>query len=218
MTSPAATVVNRLAARFGALSMRERVLITLSVIAVAWLIWDWSIGQGQRAEIDRASRELDGIRQRIALEVKEQDGLRAASLVDPNDALRKERMSLEAEVAALDARLEETVGRFVPPTQMPKLLESVVARHQGVSLVRVKSLAAEPVRVSQDKEPSLFRHPLQVELDGDYFAIKRYLEDLEGSSWRFAWRSFEYRVVEHPRAKVLFEIETLSPDRNWLGV
>lgn len=218
MTTDLASIAKPLADRFDAMSMRERVLVTLSTIAVLWLAWDWTIGHSQRAELDSARRELDVVQQRISAENTTQEALRAARLVDPSLALNEERASLEAEVAALDARLEETVGRFVPPTQMPKLLESVVARHQGVVLVRVKSLPAEPVRVREDREPSLYRHPLQVELDGSYFAIKSYLEDLEGSSWRLAWRTLEYQVIEHPRAKVLIEIETLSPDRNWLGV
>ncbi|NJN51950.1 MAG: hypothetical protein HC809_09430, partial [Gammaproteobacteria bacterium] len=199
-------------------TLRERALLVLSAVAVIWLAWDWSVGQSQRAALEQATREVSQLAQRITAETNAHVALRRAQLDDPNGALVRERASLEQEIAALDSRLEATVGRFVPPTQVPKLLESVVARHQGVELVRVKSLAAEPVRVREDMAPALFRHPLQVELEGGYFEVQSYLADLESSNWKFAWRTLDYQVAEYPRAKVLIEIETLSPDRNWLGV
>ncbi len=218
MSMDASALVKAAADRFSALSLRERALVTLSIIAVIWLAWDWGIGQSQRRDLDEGSRELASLETQTSAEINVQNALRAAQKDEPNAALHAERESLEAEVAMLDARLEATVGRFVPPTQVPKMIESVVERHRGVSLIRVKSLPAEAVRVHEDSPPVLFRHPLQVELEGGYFEVKSYLEDLESSSWQFAWRSLEYVVTEHPRARVVFEIETLSPDRNWLGV
>lgn len=218
MSIDAGALLKTAAARFDALSLRERALVALSIIAVVWLAWDWSIGQSQRRDLDNGNGKLASLQSQIGAETKVQHALRAAQKNEPNAALHAERDSLDAEVAALDARLEATVGRFVPPTQVPKMIESVVARHSGVSLIRVKSLPAEAVRVNEDSPPVLFRHPLQVELEGGYFDVMSYLKDLESSSWQFAWRSLDYSVTEHPRARVVFEIETLSPDRNWLGV
>jgi MSHA biogenesis protein MshJ len=211
-------MAQRAGARFDALSRRERALVLVSVLAVIWLAWDWSMGQSQRRALDAARRTHTALTTQVEAEVRTQEMLRARSASDPNHALSSERSQLEGEIASLDARLEATVGRFVPPNQIPSLLKAILQRYPGVSLVRVRSQPAEPVRIAEEKKPTLYRHPLQVELQGSYFDIKSYLADLESTDWQLAWRSLEYRVTEYPRATVVFEIETLSPDQNWLGV
>ena len=48
--------------------------------------------------------------------------------------------------------------------------------------------------------------------------VLAYLAALESGSWRFSWRSFEYAVSEYPKARAIIEVETLSREREWLGV
>ena len=103
---------------------------------------------------------------------------------------------------------------------MPILLEDVVTHHDGVALQRVASMPVEPVRQHDGGEivPGLYRHAMRVELHGGYFPIRDYLRELEDAPWRFSWRALNYHVEQFPDAVVVLELETMSREKNWLGV
>ena len=204
--------------RFDALSIRERALIVASAFAVLWLAWDWTLGTRQRHDEAALDRDVSTLKERIATEARTQERLREAHANDPNAALGAERDALEHDIADLDRRLESDLGRFVPPTQAAALLEDVVRHHRGVSLEHVEALPAVPIVVKEGEATHLYRHGLRVALTGDYFDVVAYLEDLESSQWQFGWRTLDYRVADYPLAHVVVEIETLSHDRDWLGV
>jgi len=205
--------------RFGALSLRERALIAASLAALVWLAWDWTIHQTIDRRMAVVQSAVASLRERIVSEVAVADELRKSIENDPNRKLGEEQRSLDQQIAELDAQLEALVGGFVAPAMMPTLLEDVIAHHAGVTLTRIASLPMEPVR-QQGGEivPGLYRHAMRVELRGGYFPIRDYLRELEDAPWRFSWRSLNYHVEQFPEATVVLEIETMSREKNWLGV
>jgi len=206
-------------ARFEALSLRERVLVGVSVIASIWLLWDWTAHQALERRAAAARNDIASLQQRIVSEQNAADQLQRQLAEDPNTKLNDEARVLTEEVASIDERLETLVGGFVEPSAMPVVLEDVLRHHHGVALKRVASLPVEPVRQeSGDAVPGLFRHSMRVELRGGYFAVRDYLEELEKAPWRFAWRSLDYRVDDYPQGNVVLEVETMSREKNWLGV
>ena len=66
--------------------------------------------------------------------------------------------------------------------------------------------------------PRVYKHPLRLEFEGDYFEVQAYLAELESSDWDFGWRRLDYVVTDHPVAEVTLEIETLSQQKSWIGV
>jgi MSHA biogenesis protein MshJ len=207
-------------ARYGALSLRERALIAASLIALVWLVWDWTIHQAINRRMAAAQSDVRSLRERIISEVAVAEELRKSLENDPNRRLAEDERTLTKRVAELDMHLETLVGGFVEPAMMPALLEDVVAHHKGVTLQRVASLPMEPVRQQDGGEivPGLYRHAMRVELHGGYFAIRDYLRELEDAPWRFSWRRLNYHVEQFPDAVVVLELETMSREKNWLGV
>jgi MSHA biogenesis protein MshJ len=207
-------------ARYEALTLRERALIAASVIAVVWLVWDWTAHRAIARSLTVAQTEVASLRERIASEVAVAAQLQKEIENDPNRRLAQEERALTAQVAGLDAQLESLVGGFVEPSMMPVLLEDVVTHHNGVTLTRVASLPVEPVRQqgTGDIVPGLYRHAMRVELRGSYFPIRDYLQELEDAPWRFSWRSLNYHVEQFPNATVVLDLETMSREKNWLGV
>jgi MSHA biogenesis protein MshJ len=211
--------IRSIAARFESLSLRERVLVGASVVATVWMLWDWTLHQALARRDSTARSDVASLQQRIASEQEAADELRRRLADDPNRRLEGEARDLKQQIEAADERLETIVGGFVEPSMMPVLLEDVVRHHHGVTLQRVASLPVEPIRQeSGDVVPGLFRHAMRVELHGGYFAVRDYLDELENAPWRFAWRSLDYRVDAYPQATVVLEVETMSRERNWLGV
>ncbi|HET6472460.1 MAG TPA: hypothetical protein VFG38_11510 [Pseudomonadales bacterium] len=211
--------IQSLISRFEALSLRERVLVALSIVASIWTLWDWTLHQTLDRRAVAARSDVASLRQRIVSEQEVTEQLRRQLADDPNRRLADESRDLTEQIGAVDERLETLVGGFVEPSMMPVLLEDVVRHHRGVALKRVASLPVEPVRQeSGEAVPGLYRHSMRVELRGSYFAVRDYLEELEKAPWRFAWRSLDYRVDGYPEAGVVIEVETMSRERNWLGV
>lgn len=206
--------------RYEALTLRERALIAASAIAVVWLLWDWTAHRAIAQRLTAEQSEETSLRERIAGEVAVAAQLQKDIENDPNRKLAEEERALTERVAGLGAQLESLVGGFVEPSTMPLLLEDVVTRHNGVTLTRVASLPVEPVRQQESGEivPGLYRHAMRVELRGGYFPIRDYLRELEDAPWRFSWRSLNYHVEQFPNAIVVLDIETMSREKNWLGV
>lgn len=206
--------------RYAALTLRERALISASLIAVVWLVWDWTLHRSIDRRMTAARSEVASLRERIVSEVAVAAQLQKSIEDDPNRKLAEEEHVLKERVAGLDMQLESLVGGFVEPSMMPVLLEDVVTHHNGVTLTRVANLPVEPVRQQEGGEivPGLYRHAMRLELHGGYFPIRDYLQELEDAPWRFSWRSLTYHVERFPDATVVLDLETMSREKNWLGV
>ncbi len=208
------------ASRFDALTLRERGLIAVSLVAILWVVWDWTLHQALSRRLVTVHGAVASLQERIVSEVAMEEQLKRALADDPNKRLMVERDELNAQIAEVDSRLDSLVGGFVAPSMIPVLLEDVVAHHRGVTLQRVANMPVEPVRVKADAEPvpGLYRHTMRVELRGSYFAVRDYLNELEAAPWRFSWRSLNYHVDRFPDGAAVLEVETLSREKTWLGV
>lgn len=212
--------------RYSDLSLRERALITLSVLSVTWMVWSATIGGFLEDSKIRIERDIDSVYAQMQAEVAEQTALEVAKANDPNKKLGRERTILDRELRKLSVTMGSVLDRFVPPERMPILLEDVIKNHKGLKLKRVQSLPVETVVVGEaakdpDKQkelPRVYKHPLRLEFEGNYFEVLAYLAELEQSEWEFGWRKFDYVVASHPIAEVIIEIETLSREKSWIGV
>ncbi len=207
---------------YNELLLRERLLLMFAVLSITWMVWSATLGGFLEESKIRISRDIDGLRSQLQAEVVEQRRLEAARNNDPNKRLTSERTLLDSEFAELNEKLSLVLERFVEPERMPALLEDVIQHHQGLRLKRIVSLPVEPVRLSNsagdETAIQIYRHPIELRFEGNYFEMMAYLEELEASQWAFGWRRFEYRVDEYPTAVVILEIETLSREESWIGV
>ena len=153
---------------------------------------------------------------------------------DPNDLLVESLDKLTDKSQDLDLYLQQETVNLVPPTQMPLLLENMLAGSQGVTLVSMQSIAPTPVLSSQTKkvdaesdaesndtvvdEINLYRHGVLLSLRGSYFDIQHYLTRIEGLKWQFYWKRFNYVVTGYPEALVEVELYTLSTSKAFIGV
>jgi MSHA biogenesis protein MshJ len=226
--APVERQLTQLSARYQKMSLRERVLIGVSILALTWMVWSASIGGFLEESTTRLHRDVNAVYAQMQLEVAEQTRLQVASSEDPNARLDRERSALSAELENLSENLGAALDRFVAPDKMPALLKDVIRHHDGLKMKRMVSLPVEAVVVSAQTDadaegesepaPVIYRHPLRLEFEGNYFEVLEYLNELENGEWKFGWRTLSYVVNEYPIAVVTLEIETLSQDRNWIGV
>lgn len=223
MNAPAVEVWwARLRDRYGELSLRERILVALTLVALTWLGWAFTLGDGLGATRARLAGAVVALENRIGDARAEQERLESGAASDPDAGLRRERQRLGQQIDELDARLGSTLDRFVDPERMPALLEDVIRHHDRLALTRMESLPAEPMELVPDGGDAatvrVYRHPLRLTLEGSYFDVMAYLAELETGPWELGWRRLDYAVSRYPTARVTLEIETLSRERSWIGV
>jgi MSHA biogenesis protein MshJ len=223
-------------AKFDALLWRERLLIGLTLISLVWMVWTYALQDYLVKERNQIIAGITGGNAQISAAVQEQRLLSGGDLQDPDLVLNQQKAQLLADLHQLDLELRNSIERFVAPSKMPELLAELMQQHQGLTFKRVTRLPTEPLAASllhqgtvaqeasvdeeivATSEPSVYRHPIELEFEGSYFDVLAYLTTLENSNWRLNWRSFDYQVKTHPIARVTVQVDTLSRRKEWLGV
>lgn len=219
---------SRLNDRYIGMTQRERLLVALAVVFGPLLI-------GYTLFVDPQSARAKGIEVTLASESANVARLQAeiASMqqqlaIDPDAGRKADLAALNAERGKLDEQLRQFSSVLVRPEQMNGLLENLLSRHSGLRLVSLKTLApqsvlpAEPLKEGEVKAPErsfdLYRHGVEIRLEGNYGQLHAYLSQLEKLQQKLLWGPLKYRVVEYPRAEMTLTVYTLSPDRTWLAL
>lgn len=229
-------------AKFDALVWRERLLVGITLVSLVWMVWTYALQDYLDKERSKTQVSITNNQAQLSAAIQEQQLLNGSNLQDPDMALGQQRDQLQVELRQLDLELRHSIERFVEPSKMPELLADLMQQHRGLAFKRVTRLPTEPLAASRihlesteqeggaesddsqnqnivaTGEPSVYRHPIELEFEGNYFDVLAYLTTLENSSWRLNWRSFDYQVKAHPVARVTIQVDTLSRRKEWLGV
>jgi len=120
--------------------------------------------------------------------------------------------------------LSERTQRLIAPEQMVEVLRSMVSGDESLALVGLENQPVEPLIREQSSDnadeaiPRVYRHGIEVTLEGDYFAVLAYLRRLEGQPWAFQWQSLAIERIDYPTARATLSLATLSLAEDWIGV
>jgi len=175
------------AERIDALELRERALLLVAAVVVLYLLVD------QRVKQDITNLELQLSTQRQQLKL-----LTEGREADPLQSRRRQRDALQKELAELDARIREQLGALVEPAQAAEVLEQVLSRQPGLSLVSLQA-SSEPLLIV-DEDDDEVRSGLGL----------RYLQALEAMPWKFFWQTVELTVQGYPHTETLLKLYTVG--------
>jgi MSHA biogenesis protein MshJ len=147
----------------------------------------------------------------------------------------EQKQSLTQSIAAVDAQLESASAGLIAPQRMLAALRDVLNGQQGLRLVSMRnfpvtSLAPPNTQVAEIKAGQTkgapppvaatgpYVHSLELILDGSYLDVMRYLQSVEALPWRFYWQVLELKTTEYPLNRVRIRLNTISMDKEWLGV
>ncbi len=230
--SALSTQWKQLGARFDAYSQRERALLAAALILGTLLL-------GNSLLVDP-----NFARAKIAQRLGEQQAMEATSLesqitvtkaqlqVDPDAGRKAEVARLKAVLATVENNLKALEGGLVPPEQMNSLLEQLLSSNTRLRLVSLKSLAPinlaaagktdEAAKLSlpaaQAKELGLYKHGVEIRLEGSYADLYAWMSQLESTQRKLLWGDVRFTVVEHPRSVLSLTVYTLSTDKAWLAI
>ena len=214
--------LNRLGNRIDALSIRERGLVLLAIVAVLFMVWDTFMMQPIYQQQDRIKGEIATKQESInrlasALQqaIQRQDS-------NPNSKLQQEMKELQQRIAALDTRLSAETANIISPRRMATVLQEVLRRQQSLKLVEMRSLAPESVLAAEDEadfslQGNVYRHGLVMEMEGSYLELLAYLKEIESLPYSFVWDTLEIEQEEYPRNRIVIRVFTLSLSEGLIG-
>jgi len=215
--------------KWSELTARERVMLLLvGLIAPLALIFVFLI-EPAMIVLQKVPSKIETMQTSIDAQDRVLQLLKSQEPKDPNVEARAELKRLRTELSDANKDIKRAATNLVSPDQMLTLLRSVLANEQGIALVSAKSLPVvakqlneKPVDTEKDSKPVgpqavIFIHPFELELEGTYQGLYDYLQKIEQLDGVFFWDTLEYKVDEHPAAKVKIRVHTLSSEAGWLG-
>lgn len=206
-----------LAAKVDDMSLRERAMLfasaSLAVLIIAHVALIDPVLRKQKSLIERANRtqnQINTVRERIAQIVRAGD----AKQRHPEQAVIER---LEKQIAEVERALAARQETLIAPERLPALLRDIVGRSKGVTLESVRVLPGAALR-SAAGPTGLYRHGVEIALQGSYFDLLRYLEELEKRGAALLWGAVELQVDDYPEVKLRVVIQTLSRNASLLAI
>ncbi|MEO1767305.1 hypothetical protein [Thiobacter aerophilum] len=216
----------RLAERIDGMTLRERLLIFLAaafalVMTVTQLVLD-PLTARRKALLEA----LQTHQTRLDAARVQAQALAQSLSADPDAPLRARVQALRANLAQTDDRLAGLQQGLVSADRMADLLRELLTRHPGVRLVALKSLPAQGVAAdgkvvsgAEARQPAIvYRHGIELTVEGRYADLLAYTEAIEASSWRLLWGGAKLTVQTYPVSRLVLTLYTLSPEKPWLSV
>ena len=221
--------IKQLLARVDAMAVRERVLLAAAVVVVMLALVDTLALAPTRKASAQTQTQIDAAeQQRLQLDTR-LAALRERLARDPDAEARAALEGLTEELSRVDADLRERSLQLIGPGEMAQVLQDLLVKNEGLTLVSVTNEAAEPanelieakdeIESEEDANiPALYRHGIRIEFQGDYMSVVKYLEAIEALPWRLFWDRIEVETLEYPRAVIRLRAYTLSFAEGWIGV
>ncbi len=211
--------IARSAAQIDGLALRQRVLVFFTVACVLIFAAETAFTSPLRAKHRRLVAEMTQEQKDLAALQADVQRLLQGSAVDPDVADRRREARLQEDLRQLNARVVEEQRRFTPPDRMRRVLEELLERNRGLSLVDLKTLPAVPIAGQRPGAPGgMYRHGLELTVRGTYGELYEYLRALEHLPNQLYWGRAELTVDVHPFLTLKLTVHTLSFDRAWLIV
>ena len=210
----------RTAERIDGLVLRQRLLLFFAVACVLIFIAETAFTGPLRAKQKRLMAEMAQQQTELSTQQIELQRLVQGSAVDPDAANRRREAALREDLRQLNSRILEEQRRFTPPDQMRRVLEELLEKNRGLSLVDRRTLPAVPIAGQRAGTASggMYRHGMELVVRGTYGELYEYLRALEKLPNQLYWGRAELAVADHPRLTLKLTVHTLSFDRAWLIV
>ena len=207
------------ATRIDAMSIRERALIFITLLVALYLLAVNVLFGPVSSEKDRLQQQINQKRQETqALESR----LQALLASGDETAKRNKVAALQENLKSMDEALVRVTAGLVPPKEMARLIEQMLLKNRGLKVMKMESLPATPLLESGgDARVSgtmVYKHGMQIELEGGYLDILRYLKTLEGLPWKVFWGKVSLQTEKYPDSRVTLLVYTLSTHEAWIGL
>lgn len=228
----------QLSGKFNAMTLRERVTVLVGLIIATVSLFQFFVLDQQQLQKRRLTLQINDVRTSIKAA---ENALKTQTTVqaDPEAVKLAYLEALRKQVAEIDKNMQGLQKGLVPPDEMPKLLEGMLARNRGLQLVSLhklpsrrldsassatpskpeasKALASKPGNPASP-ERNIYQHSFELTVQGSYSDLYDYLARLEKLPWRMFWGKISLNAEQSPRLTMTITVHTLSLNKAWLIV
>jgi MSHA biogenesis protein MshJ len=218
--------------RYDQLSLRERVMVLGAALLLLTLLWDSLLMAPLEREGKRRLMQVQALRAEVSGLEQSVEAIVGQGAADPDRASRDAIDKLRQEIATLDTELAGATSGLIAPKEMAQVLEQLLKRTSRLTLHALRTLPPEAVIAppagatgaagaeapARTDQAQIYRHGVELELDGTYLETLSFLQAVETLPWRFFWDRIDFRVVDHPQGRVKLVLYTLGLQEGWIGV
>ena len=221
-------------ARVDDLSLRERGIIMSGILIILFLGWYSWLMEPRLQEQTSLQEQLNSKRNQLQTLNTQLEELSRRQNIDPDESDRGRLADLREEITLGQEALRQATVDLITPEQIPDILQQVLNRSNGLSLIRLQGLGAVPLlgnentAVPPGRPPSgadergnlnlAYRHGMQIEFRGGFQETLAYIDALEDMERGFFWESIDYRVTEYPLAVTTLTLYTIGLDSHWISI
>ena len=161
--------------RLNALTMRERVLISGTVLALLTVIWYLTVLEPLSQDAANSRKRLAELQERL-LTANDSLEEQVWRLTGDGAEQRRQIDSLTQQVQQIELALGDYNRELIEPGEMARILEGILKEQAALSLVHVRNLPPESLQVTDEEgAPVFYRHGLEIEVEGRYADCIDYL-------------------------------------------
>jgi len=236
----------RFAARIDGLGLRERIMVFLCAAVVLIELMNvillsplFEKEAAYSAQIAQDQSQISGMQAEMRASV-------ASYNRNPDAAKQAILKQAKEQLAQMRVSLEDMQKGLVSPDRMTGLLEDILKQNGRLHLISLHSLPAQdltapdPAKAAGDKTASdkaatgadaatdsksanasagaVYKHGVEIVLEGDYLDMVNYMTALEGMPWRLYWGGAKLEVNDASKLRLTLTLYTLSLDKKWLNI
>ena len=187
------TIWRNLARRLNALSLRERVIMAVSLAVALAAVVDMAVLSPQLAAQNEALAQLRS-QQATLTTLRAQLAAPAAS--SPAGALRQRLVAEQARLQAVEAALAQRLGSG-HEASLPALLQQVLRRHDKLTLLKLDTVPPATPDPAAPAAPSA-RRSVELQLAGSYADLLAYAQAIEQQLPGLRWAALQIDAGPQP--------------------
>jgi MSHA biogenesis protein MshJ len=212
--------------KFEALNQRERWMVTCALFVVVYAVINMLLLSPVLARQTILNNELAADQAQINIFQQEINTLMQSPVIDP-DAHNKQRLAeLQSRLALLETKLTGLQTSLINPDKMPDLLHNLLKKNGKLKLVQLQTLPVKGLleNASEDKgqtsklELPVFKHGVEITIEGGYLDLLDYVAELEKMPWHVLWSKAALNAEHYPDSQLKLTVYTLSLDKTWLSI
>ena len=206
--------------KFAQLQLREKYLfLGVALFLICYLLGFFLVNPMYK-EYVKTSKSLLTTQQSIKNNRQQIEMFENALLQDYTGQLRLEIEEAKQQLSRVDQQLQVFSQGFIPPYKMANVLKKVLVNNNNVSLVSFKLEPVNSITIGEGEQSVnvFFEHSMVLTLQGDFFSLLKYVEQIQKVEEKLFIKDFEYNVVEHPYAQLTLIIATVSADEKFISI
>jgi MSHA biogenesis protein MshJ len=229
----------KFADKIDALSERERIIVFGAAVLVVLFVMTTLFISPSVTRIKTLTVQMQQQQTELAA-LKQQVQALESGQASPEALNRAHLDNLQQQIAAANSEIQGMQENLVPAEKMNKLLQDMLSRNPRLQLVAMRTLPAStlvtppatqttatpPAAGAATAQPAsapgiednIFKHGVEITLEGSYVDLHDYLKRIEQLPWRMFWARAELDAKDYPRLRLKLTIYTLSLDKAWLQV